>query len=127
MSEDFFGIFEEKRHGHNKHDRSQWNHDLHDDRLHEDHDRKGSHRDSGHDDFNITLLKSYGEKILKNKLLMAGILIFALFCVIGFIALVILFFPVILKISNLILNNGLKGVLDTIQPILNALLQGSGK
>ena len=127
MSDDFFGLFEEKRHGNNYHDRSRRDHPHHDDHLYEDDDRHYRHRDNGHGNFDPMLLKSFGQKILGNKLLMAGIIIVLIFVFIGVTALAIAFFPVIVRIFDFILNNGLKGIIEIIQSFLNLLAQGSGK
>jgi len=127
MSEDFFGFFEDKKYGHYKHDRSHSDHNYYDDCSYEDDTRHDRHRNSGHGDFNTNILKSYGKKILQNKLLMAGILMFAMVCLIGFIVLVILFFPVISRILDFVFNNGLKVIQEIIPQILNQFLQGSGK
>ncbi len=70
---------------------------------------------------------SFARSIVHNKLFM---MIFALSLVLVLViavVLIVLFYPVLLKLWNYLLNNGLKGVIDLIQPILNLVLQGQGK
>jgi hypothetical protein len=133
MSDDFFGLFEEKRHISKDRIGSRWEHDGHDNRdgdaarRYENDNRDDHHRNHDYGHLDTSLLRSYANRILRNRLLLAGILIFALLCLIGVIVLVILFFPFLMRLVNFVFNNDLKGVLEVIQPILGLFMEGSGK
>ena len=123
MSDDFFSPFEHSRRGTHG-DKRYYSHDG----YHDEHGYREKHRDGHHGDNDLMgVFEAHARAFLRNKPLMMILALTLVLVLVIAIVLIVLFYPVLLKLWNYLLNNGLKGIIDMIQPILNLILQGQGK
>jgi hypothetical protein len=128
MSDDFHSEHGRRKHG--KHDDEHGYggrryYDEHDRDRDDEHDHEYSYG-HGHGLGDLHRMKYLAEKILRNKTLLVVLLIAVVIVLILAIWLVILFLPLIGKVLNFIMKNGLAGVYDYLLKILNGLLKGTG-
>lgn len=86
-------------------------------------DYRGSH---GHHNDMEKYLKMF-QMLTKNKKLLAVVIAGAFILVVVIIILLILLFPLLVKLFEAIQKNGIKGIFDSIQPLLDTLWNGTGK
>jgi hypothetical protein len=115
---DFDDILENK----NKHHENYRRHEYHDDDRYS-HD--SHHSNSGHNGHLIWL--NLFEKIRNNNKLKLLILLAGIFILAIIIGLILVLWPLLMKLFTYLTENGLKGILDGITGILDAILKGSGK
>ncbi len=90
-----------------------------------DHDHGKSY---GHDHElpDLSQLKYIAGKILRNKFLLTVLVIIVLIVLVGTIWLIFLLLPVLGKVFDFIIKNGLTGIYDYLLKILNQFLKGTG-
>lgn len=124
MSEDF-SLFGHSRHdGHG--DRKYISHEKYHDDDHHGYGYRDDRRSGHHDDL-MNYFESCARSILHNKLLMILLALALVLVLVIAIVLIVLFYPFLVKLWGFLLDNGLKGIIDLVQPILNLIWQGQGK
>jgi hypothetical protein len=128
---DLEDLIKGKRHHKNGQDRHERYNDGHDRHHRDDHQRQepwgGHHNKYSHHDHSIERLLPYFKQIIANKKIL-GLII-----TIGVVCLIIVFFGIIILIPLLthafeyIDKNGVKGLIDLSQTIIDRLINGSGK
>ena len=109
---------EELFEGNKKHHGNYRNQAYHDHHKHSDY---GNTHDSH---FKIAAIF---EKIRHNKMLKLFVFISVVLILVFTVGLIILLFPMLVKLYDYVIQNGLQGIIDYIYGLLNTILKGSGK
>jgi len=124
MSDDYFSPFENVQYG-VRGGKRRYSHDKYRGEDHDEYGRGDRRHDIHHDDSDpLEMVGSFARSIMHSKPLMIilalGLVVVSVITVI----LIVLFYPFLLKVWHFFVNNGLKGILDLIQPILSLIWQG---
>lgn len=145
MSDDFFPFPDHTHRGKHYSDRHD-SHNRHHDHDHGDnqhsfnrsnpnnypYDRRNNdgyrdyHGRSRHDHFDLDRLMPMIEKITHSKTLMLFLILGAIAVLAVCIVLVVLFYPILIRIVEYVFGTGLKGIFDIIQSVLSTIGTGGG-
>jgi hypothetical protein len=99
-------------------------HNRHSDQYGHDHRRAG-YGDERHGHYNPLL--NLAQKLLRNKAILAGIVLTILIIVAVGIWLIVALLPYLGQVISMAEKQGLKGILETITPFLQKIWEGAGK
>jgi hypothetical protein len=117
-----------QNHGHDSHERYDDDHDRH---GHKDHLRYepwgGHHNKHSHHNYSIERFLPYLKQLTGNKKILGLIISLGFICLIIAIAGIIILVPLLMHAFDYIDKNGVKGLFDLSQTIIDRVINGSGK
>ena len=116
------------KHGHDSDERYNDDHDHHDQEDHHRQEPWGTHNNkNSHHNFSIKLFLPYLKQIIGNKKILVLIIALGVLCLIIAVVGIIILVPLLMHAFDYIDKNGVKGLIDLSQTIIDRLINGSGK
>ena len=116
------------KHGHDSHERYNDDYDHHDQEDHHRQELWGTHYNkNSHHNFSIERFLPYLKQIIGNKKILVLIIALGVLCLIIAVVGIIILVPLLMHGLDYIDKNGVKGLFDLSQTIIERVINGSGK
>ena len=117
-----------QNHGHDSHERYNDDHDRHGQEDHHRQESWGAHYNkNSHHNYSIERFLPYLKQIIGNKKILALIIALGVICLIIAVVGIVILVPLLMHGLNYIDKNGVKGLFDLSQTIIERVISGSGK